>query len=260
MKGWTEGLDERSGRKAWMKGLTEGLDEDPSRRTPEGRRVALSTRVSHNTTSTDSPQLYSMPPTSSLPPFMVCGVVGRLVTLLSLGGWYNLVQIVLEFRACIAVGLSIFGSAHWKDGRERESLASATFTGGAVDRRDEDTKGHNEVNKEGKSNPDDERGRRWRGDDDGEEAAAVVVYGGGGGGSGMVTAVLCGVRVWVRRVVAWRWRVGGDDEGDADSGDGGGWNGRRWNLGGGGSEGEGHVDLAEKFFGGQKTYMGGAGI
>ncbi|GJT47867.1 hypothetical protein Tco_0974024 [Tanacetum coccineum] len=54
------------------------------------------------------------------------------------------------------------------------------------------------------------RGRRWRGDDDGEEAAAVVVYG-GGGGSGMVTAVL-----W--RVVAWRWRVGGGDEGDATVG------------------------------------------
>ncbi|GJU79395.1 ATP-dependent Clp protease ATP-binding subunit ClpX [Tanacetum coccineum] len=29
--------------------------------------------------------------------------------------------------------------AKWKDGGERESLASATFTGGAVDRRDEDT-------------------------------------------------------------------------------------------------------------------------
>ncbi|GJX70240.1 hypothetical protein Tco_0307411 [Tanacetum coccineum] len=27
----------------------------------------------------------------------------------------------------------------WKDGGERESLASATSTGGAVDRRDEDT-------------------------------------------------------------------------------------------------------------------------
>ncbi|GJZ59628.1 hypothetical protein Tco_0615444 [Tanacetum coccineum] len=79
-------------------------------------------------------------------------------------------QVVLEFRACIVVGLSIFGSAHvycflssfyvirmiisafrtqmfmvfqrcgkQKDGGERESLASATSTGGVVDRRDEDT-------------------------------------------------------------------------------------------------------------------------
>nr|GEU36307.1 hypothetical protein [Tanacetum cinerariifolium] len=42
--------------------------------------------VSHDTTTTPSPQLSYMPPTSLLPPFMVCGVVGWLVTLLSLGG------------------------------------------------------------------------------------------------------------------------------------------------------------------------------
>ncbi|GJT47868.1 hypothetical protein Tco_0974025 [Tanacetum coccineum] len=60
------------------------------------------------------------------------------------------------------------------------------------------------------------RGRRWRGDDDGEEAAAVVVY--GGGDSSAMGGEAVEVRVVVRRVVAWRWRVGGGDEGDATVG------------------------------------------
>ncbi|GKB17904.1 hypothetical protein Tco_0851827 [Tanacetum coccineum] len=48
-------------------------------------------------------------------------------------------KVVLEFRACIVVGLSVFGSAHWKDNGKRESVTLATSTGRAVNRREEDT-------------------------------------------------------------------------------------------------------------------------
>ncbi|GJZ69962.1 hypothetical protein Tco_0633512 [Tanacetum coccineum] len=91
------------------------------------------------------------------------------------------------------------------------------------------------------------RGRRWRGDDDGEEAAAVVVYGGGEGGEAVE------VRVVVRRVVAWRWRVGGGNEGDATVGmvAAGGvvtaarcWRG--WDVGGGHGDGDEDTDIQEK--------------